>query len=63
MPSSVDVAATIDYFEDHHGGLPEDAPTMAGVVSRIQAVRCRFAAAHEGDSKVLHPVPGSGVRW
>jgi hypothetical protein len=55
-----EVAVTIDYSEDHRGGLPEETPTTAGVISRIQAVRCRFAAAPEGDSKVLYPVPGSG---
>ena len=55
-----EIAATIDCFEDHHGGLPEETPTTTGVVNRIQAVRCRFAAAPEGDSEMLYPVPGSG---
>ena len=40
-----------------------EMPTTTGVVNRIQAVRCRFAAALGavgGDPEMLYPVPGSG---
>lgn len=35
-------ARQITHGEEHHGGLPDDAPVMTGRVTRIRAVSCRF---------------------
>lgn len=54
----VEIARSIDYCEEHHGRLPEEAPVTKGVVTRIYASRCHFAPRARG--RELYPVPGSG---
>jgi hypothetical protein len=55
-----ETAHMIDFSEEHHGGLPADAPVTQGRVARIHAARSRFSATPGADPKMLHPVPGSG---
>lgn len=52
-----DIGAPVTHAEEHHGGLPEDAPTTRGVVTTIHAVFCRSEPRLGGER---HPVPGSG---
>lgn len=48
--------------EEHHGGLPDDAPTTTGSVTRIRAVSSRFGpdpAKPAGNVRV--PIPETAV--
>jgi hypothetical protein len=36
------LAVQVDAAEEHHGGVPEDAPTTTGKVLSIEAVHCRY---------------------
>jgi hypothetical protein len=56
------LADRITHAEDHHGGLPDDAPVARGVVRAISAAYCRYAPDPEpSDPRALSPVPGSAV--
>ncbi|MEV5544296.1 DUF6578 domain-containing protein [Saccharopolyspora shandongensis] len=55
-----DIGAPVTHVEEHHGGLPEDAPTTRGVVTAIQAVFCRSEPRPDGEKNMRYPVPGSG---
>jgi hypothetical protein len=46
-------AAGVNAAEGHHGGLPDEVPETAAVVSGISAVHCSYAPAPGGNSKVL----------
>jgi hypothetical protein len=50
-----------DAAEEHHGGLPAEAPVTSGTVTGIRAVRCRYALWPDGTSRTQYPVPDSGV--
>ena len=56
-----DAAPIVDMAEDHHGGLPADAPQTRATVTRIRAVHCRYAPEPGGERLMLYPVPGSSV--
>jgi hypothetical protein len=59
-----DLAAAVEYAEERHGGLPEDAPATTATVRSIRAVLCRLAPAPGGDPCARHPVKGAAVlRW
>ncbi|HEY8372656.1 MAG TPA: DUF6578 domain-containing protein [Pseudonocardiaceae bacterium] len=59
-----DVAESVTHAEEHHGGLPEDAPVTTGTVTGIHAVHSRYAPRSDESPRVLHPVPGSGqLTW
>jgi hypothetical protein len=60
VPGS-DLARGVDKAEEHHGGLSEDAAPVAGVVTSIHAVHCRYAPLPDQASTHLFPVPGSGA--
>jgi len=49
-------ASRVDAVEEHHGGVPADAPATAGVVTAIRAVFARYAP----DAGAVAPVPDSG---
>jgi hypothetical protein len=49
----------VDYHEEHHGGLPDDAPTTSGTVVGIRGVQLRYAPPSGGDAGTLYPVPAS----
>jgi hypothetical protein len=55
------IASQIGFCEDHHGGLPEDAPVTRGKVRAIQAVRWRYEAGPGGSAKARYPVPGTAM--
>jgi hypothetical protein len=55
------VAGTVTHWEEHHGGLPDDAPTTAGVVRFIRAVRCRYGRNPDHPQEALYPMKGSGT--
>jgi hypothetical protein len=54
-----EVARSIDFLENHHGALAQDAARTTGVVVAIHAVRSRFASSPE-EPKTWRPLPGSG---
>ena len=56
-----DLARSVDFGEEHHGGVPDDAPATHGTVRRIQVVQCRFGPRPGDDSKTHYPVAGSGL--
>jgi hypothetical protein len=51
---------TVDAFEDHHVGLPEDTPATTGTVTDISAVYCRYESRPGADS-ARYQVDGTGV--
>lgn len=51
----------VDAAEEHHGGVPEDAPATSGTVTGIRMVRFRYATAAGADQRVLSPAAGSAV--
>ncbi|NDL60378.1 DUF6578 domain-containing protein [Phytoactinopolyspora mesophila] len=53
------LANSIDYHEEHHGGLPDDAPITRGDVTGIFHVRCAYTEQPDGTGTMLVPVPGS----
>ena len=53
-----DLASSLTHQEEHHGGLPDDAPTTTGVVRSIRAVSCAYAPDAD-DRTCLRPVPGT----
>ena len=56
------LAITVTHAEEHHGGLPEDAPVTHGVVTRIRAVCCEYGPDPAGrDRRTLVAVPGTTV--
>jgi hypothetical protein len=57
-----ETAHMIDFPEEHHGGLPADAPVTQGRVARIHAVRSRFAATPGADPKMLQSVAAAARR-
>jgi hypothetical protein len=54
-----ELAARLTHDEEHHGGLPVDAPLTAGIVRSIRAASCSFGPVP--DSQHLYPVTGSLV--
>lgn len=54
------VAETVTHWEEHHGGLPDDAPKTQGVVRSIRAARCRYGRDPDHSQEALYPVKGSG---
>ena len=56
-----DTANMVDAAEEHHGGLPDDAPVTVATVSAINAVHCRLEPMAGGDSQTYYPVSDSGV--
>ena len=59
-----DLAAEVTHGEEHHGGLPDDAPTTIGVVDRIRAVSSRFGPDPTSVSAAAPnhvPIPGTAV--
>jgi hypothetical protein len=56
-----EASRAVDAAEEHHGGIPEDTEPVGGIVTRIRAVHCRYAAGPGGGSRTLYPAPGSGV--
>ena len=57
-----DVARQITHGEEHHGGLPDDAPVTVGRVTRIRAVSSRFGPDPNSVSAAapVHiPIPGT----
>ena len=54
-----EIANSISASEEHHGGLPDGAPTPNGVVTGIRAAWSEFAALPGGDPRTLHPVAGT----
>ncbi|WP_454300993.1 DUF6578 domain-containing protein [Salana multivorans] len=56
-----DLARHVTHAEEHHGGLPDDAPVTAGVVARIRAVSSRSGPdpTDAGASPVHVPIPGT----
>jgi hypothetical protein len=62
FPASVlgsDDAASLTHREEHHGGLPDDAPVTTGTVRSIQAAFCRYGPV--AGSSTLYPISGSLV--
>jgi len=55
------LAKTITHAEEHHGGLPDDAPVTSGTVTAIKAILCRYAAVPGRDDRTRYPVEGSAV--
>jgi hypothetical protein len=51
----------VDAAEEHHGGVPDDAPATSGTVTGIRAEHFRYAPANEADQRTLSPVAGSAV--
>ena len=51
------LADRLTHHEEHHGGLPEDAPVTRGIVRSIKAASCTYAAAQ--GSKTMYPVADS----
>ena len=59
-PESVlgqELAPSVTHREEHHGDLPDDAPTTSGTVRSIKAVFCRYGPGP--DAKTLYPIKGS----
>ncbi|SEG90536.1 hypothetical protein SAMN02982929_05252 [Saccharopolyspora kobensis] len=56
----LDIGAPVTHVEEHHGRLPEGAPTTRGVVTAIHAVFGRSEPRPGGEKNVRYPVPGSG---
>jgi hypothetical protein len=56
-----DIARTVTHYEEHHGGLPDDAPSTAGVVRAIRAVRCRYERDASEPPDAGYPVKGSAT--
>jgi hypothetical protein len=59
--AGAELATSIEYQEEHHGGLPDDAPSTRGVVQAIFELRCRYTAHPDGNGTMLVPVPGSAT--
>jgi hypothetical protein len=57
-----EASVLVDRAEEHHGGLPDDAPRTAGSVVAIHGVQLRYAPTPDGDSTTLYPVAGSASR-
>lgn len=58
-----EVAARVTHVEEHHGGVPEDAPVVEGVVRTIGAVHSRFVREGQwapGDVRTVPRVQGPG---
>ncbi|NED94789.1 hypothetical protein G1H11_05640 [Phytoactinopolyspora alkaliphila] len=55
------LATSIEYQEEHHGGLPDDAPATRGVVQAIYKLRCRYTPHPDRNGTLLVPVPGSAT--
>jgi hypothetical protein len=53
-----ELAASLTHDEEHHGGLPDDAPVTTGTVRSIRAASCRYGPTGD-DSQALYPLPGS----
>jgi hypothetical protein len=53
------LASTLTHDEEHHGGLPEDAPVTTGIVRSIRAASCAYSPT--AGSSNLYPVAGSLV--
>ena len=49
----------IDAAEEHHGGVEDTTVKTVGTVTRIAAVRCRYAP--RPGTRTVYPAPGSGV--
>jgi hypothetical protein len=56
-----DATMKVDAAEEHHGGAPDDAPVVEGLVRSIAAVHCRYAPRPGENPRMFHPVPGSGL--
>jgi hypothetical protein len=56
-----DIASAVTHWEEHHGGLPDDAPATAGVVRAIRAVRCRYGRNPGQPDGALYPMAGSAI--
>ncbi len=57
-----DLARQVTHGEEHHGGLPDDAPTTSGLVARIRAVSCKFGpdpTSVSAAAPVHIPIPGT----
>jgi hypothetical protein len=57
-------ASQVTHGEEHHGGLPDDAPTTVGVVDRIRAVSSRFGPDPTSVSAAAPnhvPIPGTAT--
>ncbi len=55
-----ETAQSIEFREEHHGGLPDDAPITKGIVRSIRTLHTRYVAL-EGQQNELVPVSGSGT--
>lgn len=55
-----EVAESIQYGEEHHGGIPEDSPETRGKVLRIQVALCRVGL-EPGDPRARMPLEGTGT--
>ena len=53
-------AERIRYVQEHHGGLPDDAPITRGTVVGIRSLHCRYRPASDGDGGTVYPMPGTG---
>ncbi|MFG1925415.1 DUF6578 domain-containing protein [Cryptosporangium sp. NPDC048952] len=56
-----DAARGVTKAEEHHGGVPDDAPATTGRVAAIKAVHHRYAPKPGDDPRARYVVPGSGV--
>jgi hypothetical protein len=52
-------SVTVNRSEEHHGGLPDDAPTTTGKVMGIRAVHVIGSLKPDGDGRTWETVPGS----
>lgn len=53
-------ARQVDFSWDKHGPHPDGSATTKGVVTSIEAVRCKLATMVGGDPNMHYPVKGSG---
>ena len=56
-----EIAESIQFGEEHHGGIPEDSPETRGEVLRIQVAHCRVGQAPGGDPNMHVPLQGTGT--
>jgi hypothetical protein len=56
-----EIASAVTHWEEHHGGLPEDAAATAGTVRAIRAVRCQYGRSPGQPDGALYPVAESAT--
>jgi hypothetical protein len=56
-----ELASTVTHDEEHHGGLPDDAPVTHAIVCSIRAIWCEYGPTPGREPKALYPIAGSCV--